>query len=82
MTVNLPNVIGWMGALSVLYAYFMVSTDRLKGDSLHFQTANILGAICLAVNTYYNHAYPSTVVNIVWIGIAIFALSGKKNLKA
>jgi len=77
MIATLPDVIGWLGAISVLYAYFMVSTGRLKGDSFHFQSANILGALGLAINTYFNHAYPSTIVNIIWIGIAIYSLSGK-----
>ncbi len=75
--ISIPDIIGWVGAISVLYAYFMVSTGRLKGDSLHFQSANILGALGLAINTYFNHAYPSTVVNIIWIGIAIFSLTSK-----
>lgn len=75
---TIPDIIGWVGALSVLYAYFMVSTGKLKGDSMHFQAANILGALALAINTYYNHAYPSTVVNIIWIGIAIFSLANKR----
>jgi len=78
MAFSIPDIIGWVGALSVLYAYFMVSTGRLKGDSIHFQSANIFGAVCLAVNTYYNHAYPSTVVNIIWIGIAIYSLFSRE----
>lgn len=77
MIASFPDIIGWIGALSVLYAYFMVSVGRLRGNSFHFQAANILGALGLAVNTYYNHAYPSTIVNIIWIGIAIYSLAAK-----
>jgi len=72
------DTIGWLGAVLVLYAYFMVSTKKLAGDSLHFQAANISGAFCLIINTYYHHAYPSAVVNVIWIGIALFALKSKK----
>ncbi len=74
------DTIGWLGAVLVLYAYFMVSVKKLAGDSLHFQAANISGAFCLVINTYYHHAYPSAVVNIIWIGIALFALKTKKVL--
>jgi hypothetical protein len=74
MNETIIDIIGWLGAVLVLYAYFMVSTKKLEGDSLHFQTANISGALCLIVNTYYHHAYPSAVVNVIWIGIALFAL--------
>jgi hypothetical protein len=72
------DVIGWVGAVLVLYAYFMVSTKKLSGDSLHFQAANISGAFCLIINTYYHHAYPSAVVNVIWIGIAFYSLYNQK----
>ncbi len=77
MNFSFVDVVGWFGAIAVLYGYFMVSNGRLKGDSLHFQAANITGAGCLAVYTYYYHAYPSTVLNVIWAGIALFAV-GKK----
>lgn len=72
------DIIGWTGAVLVLYAYFMVSTKKLSGDSLHFQAANVSGAFCLIINTYYHHAYPSAVVNVIWIGIAFYSLYNKK----
>lgn len=72
------DIIGWLGAVFVLYAYLMVSTKRLEGDSLHFQAFNISGALCLIINTYYHHAYPSAVVNVIWIAIAIYSLLVKK----
>lgn len=68
------DIIGWLGAAAVLYAYFLVSTNRIKGDSLHYQFFNVFGAICLIVNTFYNHAYPSMVVNIIWIAVAFYAV--------
>ncbi len=77
MTALIIDIIGWTGAVFVLYAYLMVSTKRLEGNSLHYQIANISGALCLIVNTYFHHAYPSTVVNIIWIGIAFYSLAKK-----
>lgn len=71
------DIIGWIGATSVLYAYFMVSTKKLEGNSLHYQSVNILGAICLMINTYFNHAFPSAFVNFIWIGIGIYSLTAK-----
>ena len=70
---------GWAGAILVLYAYFMVSTKKLLGNSLHYQSVNILGAIFLMINTYYHHAYPSAIVNLIWIGIGFYSLLSKQN---
>ncbi len=68
------DILGWCGALFVLLAYALVSTRRVAGDSLRYQSLNIAGASLLLANTAYAGAYPSSFVNMVWIGIAIFAL--------
>ncbi len=68
------DILGWCGAFFVLLAYALVSTRRVEGDSLWYQSLNIAGASLLLANTAYEGAYPSSFVNVVWIGIAIFAL--------
>ena len=73
----LVDITGWLGAAAVLYAYFLVSTNRLSGNSVHYQFFNVLGAVCLVFNTFFNHAYPSMVVNIIWILVAIYSLVRK-----
>jgi hypothetical protein len=74
---------GWIGAVLVLYGYLMVSTNRLEGSSLHYQGANIAGAFCLMINTYFHHAYPSAIVNVIWIVIGFYSLqSSKKHTEA
>ncbi len=68
------NVIGWAGSAAVILAYALVSTRRAKGDAFVYQALNLVGALFLIVNTVYYRAYPSTFVNLVWVGIAVFAL--------
>jgi drug/metabolite transporter (DMT)-like permease len=67
----LIDVIGWIGAISILVAYALVSTRKLEGNSIPYQLLNLAGGACLIVNTIYYRAYPSTFVNLVWAGIAI-----------
>lgn len=66
----LMDFAGWIGAALVLGAYFLVSTRRLVGDSAPFQWLNLAGAAGLLMNTLYYRAYPSSLVNIIWILIA------------
>ena len=68
------SIIGWVGAVAVLYAYVMLSAGKMVSDSVKYQGWNLLGAVCLIVNTAYNEAYPSTVVNIIWVFIGVYAL--------
>ncbi len=71
----LVNVIGWAGSAAVILAYILVSVNRLKGDPVAYQTLNLFGGVFLIVNTIYWGAYPSTFVNLVWAGIAVFAIA-------
>lgn len=66
----LMDIIGWIGAALVLSAFFLVSTRRLIGDSRRFQWLNLIGGVGLLTNTIYYRAYPSSLVNVVWILIA------------
>jgi len=68
------EIIGWIGAVEVIIAYALNSNGKLKSDSVVFQVLNFTGAIFLIVNTWYNESYPSMVINIIWVGIAIAAL--------
>jgi hypothetical protein len=67
------DLIGWAGAVALLFAYAVVSFGRLRADSSRYQLLNAFGSCCLIVNTAYYRAYPSTFVNIIWIMIAILA---------
>jgi hypothetical protein len=70
----LSDILGWVGAVLLLGAYALVSTRRLEGDSVTYQLLNLLGSALLIVNSFYYGAYPSVGVNVVWIGIAVFAI--------
>jgi hypothetical protein len=70
----LIDVIGWIGAVAILVAYALVSTRKLEGTSTPYQLLNLAGGACLIVNTIYYKAYPSTFVNLVWAGIAIYTI--------
>lgn len=68
------DITGWLGSLCVLAAYGMLSLHKVTAGSKLYQSLNILGSICLIVNTIFYSAYPSAFVNLVWLLIAIFAL--------
>ena len=70
----LIDVAGWVGVVALLVAYGLVSTRRIEGDSVTYQLLNWAGAALLIVNSFYSGAFPSVGINLVWIGIAIYAL--------
>jgi hypothetical protein len=72
------EMIGWTGAAAVLLAYGLVSTDRVSSRSGAYQLLNIGGAVGLVINSAWNGAIPSAAVNVIWIGIGVYALAAKR----
>lgn len=74
LTVFLIEAAGWIGAGLILGAYILLSAGKLKGDSAAFQWMNVIGAAGFILNSGYNGAVPSMVLNIIWVGIGLLAL--------
>ncbi len=72
------DAIGWVGAAALLVAYAMISHKKLEGDSAAYQLLNISGSLLLAANTIFYGSYPSTFVNLIWAGIAIFSIATRR----
>lgn len=70
----LVDILGWIGSIEVIAAYFLISSNRVQSSSVLFQILNLSGAILLIINTIYYGAYPSSLINVVWVGIAGYAL--------
>ena len=69
------NVLGWVGVVTLLAAYWLVSTQKATGDSRTYQGMNLLGAMLVLVNSSYYGAYPSVGVNAAWIAIGAYTLA-------
>ena len=76
------DAIGWVGAIALLIAYAMVSHKKLEADSAMYQFLNISGSLLLAANTIFYGSYPSTFVNLIWAGIAVFSIATRKRLSS
>ncbi len=68
------EIIGWAGAALVLLAYGLLSAHRMSSRSAAYQWLNIGGSVGLVINTLWNGAIPSAVVNVVWMAIGAHAL--------
>ncbi|MBL0181140.1 MAG: hypothetical protein IPP96_02160 [Chitinophagaceae bacterium] len=72
------EIIGWIGAVLIVGAYFLNINGRLNSSSPVYIISNLFGGIFFTINTLVHHAYPSMIVNIIWVFIAVGALL-KKN---
>jgi hypothetical protein len=68
------SIAGWMAALLILGAYSLLSFGKILPSSWVYQAMNIVGSAGFIINSGYNNAWPSVALNIVWMGIALYAL--------
>jgi hypothetical protein len=67
------EIVGWAGAVLILLAYLLLSAGKFTGQSLTYQAMNVLGAVGFVINGWWHRALPSAVLNILWLGIGVFA---------
>lgn len=68
------EIAGWTGAALILFAYGLLSTGRLAARSPVYQGMNLLGAMGFIINSGWYGAWPSAVLNVVWLGVSCYAL--------
>jgi hypothetical protein len=68
------QLIGWLGAILILGAYFLVSFNFIYTNSLLFQGMNILGSLGIVIETFSKKDYQPMALNVAWILIAAVAL--------
>lgn len=68
------EVIGWAAAAIILAAYILLSLGKLEGRSYLYQWMNVIGAGGFIINSGYNGALPSAVLNVIWAAMGIFTL--------
>ncbi len=71
------EILGWIGSVLVVGAYAYNIYGRLDTKAPAYVWANLVGGSCFIVNTIAHGAYPSAVVNVVWVLIAVNALLKK-----
>jgi hypothetical protein len=69
----LVEIAGWGGAILILLAYLLLSAARLSGQSLAYQSMNVIGAAGFVVNGWWHRALPSATLNILWLVIGLVA---------
>ena len=77
-TINiLINILGWTGSIMYLLAYALVSSKKTQGDSVLYQSMNIIAGIFLVLYTLTLEAYVTMALNAVWAIIGLITLGRK-----
>lgn len=76
------EIVGWAGAALILGSYALLSLGKLRANTVTYQLMNILGAAGFVVNSGWNGALPSAAMNVIWLGIGVYALRQQQRARA
>ncbi|MCA9358733.1 hypothetical protein KC926_00830 [Candidatus Kaiserbacteria bacterium] len=62
----MTEIIGIVGATSILIAFLFNQTGRWTNDSFVYDFVNAIGALLLIIYAYLISSYPFMVLNTVW----------------
>ena len=66
--------VGWIGGALILAGYYLLSAGKVTAKSPSYQWLNVVGAAGFIANSGWNGAWPSAVLNVIWVGIGVVAL--------
>ncbi len=70
----LMELIGWIGAVFFLVAYYLLITKKWTSDQKVYHVFNILGGLLLSINTVYFQVWAAAAINAIWGFIAVYGL--------
>ncbi|MFZ1360565.1 MAG: hypothetical protein WAS27_00835 [Candidatus Saccharimonadales bacterium] len=68
------ELFGWIGTLLILGSYGLLSFGIVDGNSILYHTFVLIGAIGVALISYYKQAYQPLVLNGIFALLASFAI--------
>lgn len=63
---SLIEVLGILGAVLLLVAYWLVSSDRIPSNARESHSLNFVGAGLIALNSGHHGAWVPAALNIAW----------------
>ena len=74
MLMKLSDPIGIIGVILLLAAYFGLSANKLKANSLKYQFLNFFAAWMILFSLYFHWNTPSALIEIAWIAISLIGI--------
>lgn len=72
------EILGWFASILLVGAYALNLMQKLPSNSPAYRWANIIGGVIFVFNTYHHQAYPSMLVNTIWVLIALYTVIKSK----
>jgi len=75
---DIYQVIGFVGMIFIIYAYFLLQVGKYDSKSLQFQYINLVGAILLLISLCVHFNLGSFIIEVFWILITLYGIAKNK----
>ena len=69
-----PDIIGTIGTLLIVLAYFLLQLEKIASSSLAYSIINLVGSLLLLYSLYFNWNTPSVLIEVFWLSISTMGL--------
>lgn len=66
--------IGFVGMIFVVFAYFLLQTNKYTIQSIQYQLLNLVGAVLLLISLFVHFNFGSFVIEVFWIIITLYGI--------
>lgn len=75
ITFDWTVIVGLIGMLVTLLAYFLLQAQKLHGNGLIYQLMNALGALGVALSLLFGtFNLPAFLLEVIWLAISIYGI--------
>lgn len=75
VTIDWTVIVGLVGMIVTLFAYFLLQAQKLHGNGLTYQLMNAIGALGVALSLLFGKFnLPAFLLEVVWLAISIYGI--------
>lgn len=71
---SLPDLIGSLGVLLTLIAYFALQIGKLPAENPWYSFLNIVGSVLIIYSLYYEWNLASCLMEGTWLALSVYGL--------
>jgi hypothetical protein len=74
MIIELHDVIGFLGAIAILLAYFLLQAKKMSPDGLIYSVLNLVGAVLILFSLINAWNLTAVFIEIIWFGLSLVGI--------
>ncbi|HKT41987.1 MAG TPA: hypothetical protein VJQ86_06465 [Rhodanobacteraceae bacterium] len=82
VTLDWTVIVGLVGMIITLFAYFLLQAQKLHGNGLIYQLMNALGALGVALSLLFGtFNLPAFLLEVIWLVISIYGIMVARRIR-